>query len=54
MPVTGIPRLARGNGDAAGSDGELQRPAVPGEPGQPVDGRLEHLRREHARARRVV
>jgi hypothetical protein len=54
MPVTGTPRSAGGYDDAAGADGELQGPAIAGEVGEPVHGRTEHLRVEHASARRVT
>ena len=40
--------------DPAGADAELQRSAVSGQPGQEVDGRLDHGRVEHLRGGGVV
>ena len=50
----GHPALGERDGHAAGSDGELERRSVAGEFGEAVHGRLEHLGREHAGARRVI
>ena len=54
MPVTATPRSRQRDRDPAGADRELEGGAVPGQLGQEVDRRVEHLRREHERRALVV
>ena len=41
--ATGTPRCREGQRDPAGADGELERPPVPGEPREEVDGRRDDV-----------
>jgi hypothetical protein len=48
-PVHGDPAPAERQGDPAGADAELERPAVTGQPGQEFDGGADHGRIEPVR-----
>ncbi len=54
MPVTGTPRSAQRDGDAAGPDGELQRRSALGQALEEVDRRAQDLGSEHRRRVGVV